>query len=186
VKSNFPKEMRRRFFSKRRNDALHRGETMKVFKIIDSGIPILGGILFLFTVIITFLQIILREFFDFSLNWSDEITQFCITWIVLFGSIWATKNNQHLNVGVKLHQKLNSRQALLIDSVLEFLIAIVAAVAAYRGAIYSFSSMNTEALSISWMKMGYVFIALPIAMMTLCYYHLKSFFKNVWLIFKKN
>jgi C4-dicarboxylate transporter DctQ subunit len=159
---------------------------MKAAKIINSGIPILGGILLLFMVTVTFLQIILREFFDFSLNWSDEITQFCITWMVLFGSIWATKNNQHLNTGVKLYHKLNSRQVFLIDSVFELLIAIVAAVIAYKSAIYSFGSMNTESLSIYWIKMGYVYIALPLAMTTLCYYHLKSFFKNVWRIFKKN
>jgi TRAP-type C4-dicarboxylate transport system permease small subunit len=152
---------------------------MKVAKIINSGVPIFGGILLSFMVIVTFLKIILREFFDFGLNWSDEIIQFCITWMVLFGSIWATKNGQHLNTGFKLHQKLNNRQVLLIDSVLDLLIAAVAAVIAYTSAIYSFSSMNKESLSITWIKMGYVFIALPLAMMTLCYYHLKSFFKNI-------
>jgi C4-dicarboxylate transporter DctQ subunit len=159
---------------------------MKLAKIINSGIPILGGALLLFMVTVTFLQIILREFFDFSLNWSDEVTQFCMTWMVLLGSIWATKNNQHLNTGFKLHKRLNSRQIFLIDSVLELLIVIVAAVIAYKSVIYSFRSMNTESLTINWIKMGYIFIALPLAMMILCYYHLKSFFKNVWLICKKN
>jgi TRAP-type C4-dicarboxylate transport system permease small subunit len=98
---------------------------MKPEKIVNSGIPILGGILLLFMVTVTFLQIILREFFNFSLNWSDEVTQLCMTWMVLFGSIWATKNNHHLNIGFKLHQKLNNRQILLIDSFLEFLMLLL-------------------------------------------------------------
>lgn len=159
---------------------------MKLGKIIDSGIPVLGGILLALLVSLTFLQIILRQFFAFSLNWSDEVSQFSTTWMVLFGSIWVTKKDRHLNTGLKLHQKLNARQIYVIDSIIALLITITVAVVAYQNAIFAFSTMDHASLSLEWLKIGYIFIALPIASLGLCYYYLKNFLKNLTLIFKKD
>jgi TRAP-type C4-dicarboxylate transport system permease small subunit len=159
---------------------------MKLEKIINFGIPILAGVLLLLMVLVTFLQIVLREFFNFSLNWSDEVSQFCMTWLALFGSIWVTKNDQHLNTGLKLHRKLNEKQVCLIDGILALLIVIIAAVVTYQTAIFSFSAMSIESLSLYWIKMGYIFIALPILMLAVFYYYLKNLFKNVLFIFKKD
>jgi TRAP-type C4-dicarboxylate transport system permease small subunit len=159
---------------------------MKLAKIINFGIPILCGVLLVLMVTLTFLQIVLREFFNSGIAWSDDVSQFCMTWLALFGSIWLTKNGQHLNTGIKLHQKLNERQICLIDGILALVIAITAAVVAYQSAIFSFSAMVIKSTSVSWLKMGYVFIALPLAMLATCYYYLKSFFKNLASIFKKN
>jgi TRAP-type C4-dicarboxylate transport system permease small subunit len=158
---------------------------MKLGKLVNFGIPIFGGMLLVAMIAITFLQIILRELCTFSLNWSDEVTQFCMTWLTLFGSIWVTKNNQHLTTGLKLQQKLNGRQVHLIESILDLVIAGFTAVVAYQSAIYSFALMAAEAVSLPWIKMGFVYIALPIAMLAMCYYHLKSFLLNLKLIFKK-
>jgi TRAP-type C4-dicarboxylate transport system permease small subunit len=137
-------------------------------------------------IVFTFLQIILRQFFSFSLNWSDEVSQFCMSWLTLFGSIWVTKNNQHINTGLKLHRKLTKRQICLIDGVLALLIAIIAAVVAYQTALFSFMSMGISSLSLNWLKMGYIFIVLPLAMLAVFYYCLKSFFKNFACVFKKD
>jgi TRAP-type C4-dicarboxylate transport system permease small subunit len=158
---------------------------MKLGKLIDPGIPILGGVLLAIMLVLTFLQIVLRECFDFTLNWSDEVAQFCLTWLALFGSIWATKNNQHLNTGLKLHKKLNERQINLIDGIIDLVIAFIAAVVAYQTAIFAFTTMGADSLSIPWLKMGYVFIALPLFMLAVVYYYLISFFKNITSNFKK-
>jgi TRAP-type C4-dicarboxylate transport system permease small subunit len=158
---------------------------MKSEKLVNYGIPFLCGALLVVMVALTFLQIVLRQFFQFSLNWSDEVSQFCMTWLALFGSIWATKNNQHLNTGLKLHQKLHERQICLIDGLLALVIVAVTAVVAYRNAIFASQQWGMESLSLRWLKMGYVFVALPVAMMAFCYYYLKSFFKNLARVFKK-
>jgi TRAP-type C4-dicarboxylate transport system permease small subunit len=159
---------------------------VKLNKLIDFGIPILGGVLLGLMVLLTFGQIVLRELFNFSIPWSDEVSQFCMTWLALFGSIWVTKNNQHLNTGIKLHQKLNERQICLIDSVLALFIVIIAAVVAYQTAIFSITAMGIEILTLSWLKVGYAVIALPLFMLAVCCYYLKSFFKNLARIFKKD
>jgi TRAP-type C4-dicarboxylate transport system permease small subunit len=159
---------------------------MKAHKLINFGIPFLGGALLLVIVGITFLQIVLREFFDYSFNWSDEVAQFCITWMVLIGSIWVTKNNRHLEVGIKLHKKLNERQVCLIDGILALMFAGISALVAYQSAFFALQQWTMESMSLSWMKMGYVFIALPLFMLTSCYYNLRDFYKNIRLIFKKD
>jgi C4-dicarboxylate transporter DctQ subunit len=159
---------------------------MKLEKLINSGIPIFGGVLFIIMVSLTLLQVGLRQFFAFSFNWTDEVTQFCMTWLTLLGSIWVTKHGCHLNTGLKLHQKLKKRQVYFIDSILALIIAGVAAVVAYRSAMFSLITMSISPLSLLWVKMGYIYIVLPIAMLAQCYYYLKSFIQNLILTFKKN
>jgi TRAP-type C4-dicarboxylate transport system permease small subunit len=157
---------------------------MKLKKIIDTGIPILCGVLLAGILGLTFWQVVLRNCFSGGMNWSDEVSQFFMTWLVLFGSIWASKNNQHLKTGFKLHEKLNKRLIHIIDSILDLLLIIVGVVTAYQTTIFTLERFNTTALSLLWMKMGYVFIMMPLAMLGLAYYSLKDFLKNLASIFK--
>jgi TRAP-type C4-dicarboxylate transport system permease small subunit len=159
---------------------------MKFEEIIDSGIPSLGGMLLLIIVVVTFMQIVLREFFDFSLSWSDDIAQFCMSWLTLVGSIWVTQNNRHLNTGLKLHQKLNEKITCLIDGLLALLIVIIAAVVAYQTVLLAFMAMGIESVSLRWLKMGYAYIAVPFFMLAVCYYYLKNFFENILRMFRKD
>jgi C4-dicarboxylate transporter DctQ subunit len=159
---------------------------MKLVKIIDSGIPILCGLLLIGIVLLTFMQIVMREMFDFSLVWGDEVSQFCMTWLILIGSIWITKNDQHMNTGLKMHQKLNKRQIYLIDSLLALLIVVVAMLVAYRSTIFAFQQLNTGSCTVPWIKMGYVFAGVPFAMLALSYYNFKNVFKNLVRILHKD
>jgi TRAP-type C4-dicarboxylate transport system permease small subunit len=159
---------------------------MKLDKLINSGIPIICGALLVVIVTVTFMQIVLRNIFDSGLPWYDDVAQFSMSWMVLFSTIWLTKNNQHLNTGMKLHQKLNKRSVCLIDGILGLVIAIIAAVVAYQSAVFTFLSMNVDSMAIPWLKMGYVFAMLPIAMLGVFYYYLKSFFKNLASLFKRD
>jgi TRAP-type C4-dicarboxylate transport system permease small subunit len=159
---------------------------MKLEKLVDSGIPIICGALLMGICAVTFLQIVLRNIFNSGLPWYDDVAQFFMSWLVLFSSIWLTKNNQHLNTGLKLHQKLNKRQTCLIDGILELMIAITAAVVAYQSAVFAFLAMDIGAVALPWLKMGCVYIVLPLAMLGVFYYSTKSFFKNLVLIFKKD
>jgi TRAP-type C4-dicarboxylate transport system permease small subunit len=163
-----------------------RWKAMRLRKLINSGIPFFCGVLFLVMVVITFLQIVLREGFNFTFNWSDEVAQFCMMWLVCFGSIWATINAEHLTIGIKLHEKLPEWQVCLIDGILALVILVTVGVVVYQSAIVSFSSMGMESLSLHWLKMGYVFIALPFTMLVVCFYYLKSFLKNLARIFKRD
>jgi TRAP-type C4-dicarboxylate transport system permease small subunit len=155
-------------------------------KIINIGIPILCGVLLTGILGLTFGQVVLRNCFNGGMNWSDEVSQFCMTWMVLFGSIWASKNNQHLKTGLKLHKKFNKKLVHIIDGILDLLLVIVGVVTAYQTITFTIERFNTTALSLTWIKMGYVFMAVPFAMLGLAYYSLKGFLKNLAGIFKKD
>jgi C4-dicarboxylate transporter DctQ subunit len=158
---------------------------MKLGKLINSGISILCSVLLGLIVLLSFLQIVLRDFFSYSIPWTDELSQFSMTWLALFGSIWLIQNNQHLSSGIRIHQKLKERQIHLIDGIVALVIAVTTAVIAYRSAIFSLSEMSVTALSVEGIKMGYVFIVLPLSMLCICCYYFKSFLKNLVLVFKK-
>jgi TRAP-type C4-dicarboxylate transport system permease small subunit len=159
---------------------------MKLGKLINSGIPILCGVTLVAIVGLTFGQVVLRNCFSTGMNWSDEVSQFCMTWMVLFGSIWASKNNLHLNTGLKLHRKFPERLVLLIDAILDLTLIAVGAKVAYQTAMFAFMALGIESLSLPWLKMGWVFIAMPLAMLGLCYYSLKSFWRNITGVFKRD
>jgi TRAP-type C4-dicarboxylate transport system permease small subunit len=159
---------------------------MKLEKLINFGIPIISGILLGVMVGVTFVQIVLRNIFNTGLPWYDDVAQFSMSWMVLFSTIWLTKNNQHLNTGLKLHQKLNKRTVCLIDGILALVIALIAVVVVYQSAIFAFVAMDIGAIALPWLKMGCVYIMLPIAMLGVFYYSIKSFFKNLALVFKKD
>jgi TRAP-type C4-dicarboxylate transport system permease small subunit len=158
---------------------------MKSEKLVNSGISILCGFLLVVIVTVTFAQIVLRNFFASGLPWYDEVAQICMTWLVLFGAIWATKNNQHLNTGLKLHQKLKERHIRLIDGFLELVVAIITGVVAYRIGRFSLMSMDFSIVALPWLKLGYIFIVMPVAMLAICYYYLKNCCQNLIAAFKK-
>jgi TRAP-type C4-dicarboxylate transport system permease small subunit len=159
---------------------------MKLEKIVNYGIPIFAGVMLIEMVGVTFLQIVLREFFDYNFNWSDEITQYCMMWLTFIGSIWVTKYERHISTGIKFQSKLSPRLVSLIDSFLELVIVGVAAVVAYQNTIFSIDSLSMDSTAIPGLKMGWIFIVLPVFMLTVCYYYTKKFFKDLVRVFKKD
>jgi TRAP-type C4-dicarboxylate transport system permease small subunit len=157
---------------------------MKFEKSVDECIPILSGVLLMIMVVFIFLGIVAREIFSFCLTWCDEASQYCMLWMVSLGSIYLTKRDQHLSTGLKLQQKLNKKLAALIDGFLALVTVSSAVVVAYQCLIYSFSGY--KAVSLPWLKMECVYIAVPIFMLALGYYYLKSFFGYLTFIFRKD
>jgi TRAP-type C4-dicarboxylate transport system permease small subunit len=159
---------------------------MKLGKLVDSGVPIICGILLVLIVTLTFIQIVLRDCFNVGLPWYDDVSQYFMMWIVLFSTIWLTKNNQHLNTGLKLQQKFNKSLVFLIESILSLMIAGIAGVVSYQSAIFAWESLSIDSIALPWLKMGYVFVMLPVAMLSVTYYYLKNFFRDLISLLKKD
>ena len=51
-----------------------------------------------FFVVLLFLQILMREFFGFSLSWSEELATYLFVWFVFFGASYAAKMGAHNRV----------------------------------------------------------------------------------------
>jgi TRAP-type C4-dicarboxylate transport system permease small subunit len=157
---------------------------MKIEKLFNSVIPVLCGVFLTLIIIFTFSQVVVRNFFDATIVWSDELSQFCMMWMVLIGSIYLSKYNLHINTGLKIHQKLNKRFIALIDSIIALAAVGSAGVVAYQSALFAFSGY--KAISLPWLSMVYVYIAMPLFMLAMCYYYSKNFFGNLVKVFKRD
>jgi TRAP-type C4-dicarboxylate transport system permease small subunit len=132
------------------------------------------------------MQIIFREFMSFTMNWSDEASQIFMMWMVFIGAIWCTKNGQHVTAGYRMHQNLNEKQTYLIDGILDLLIAICTAAVSYHTAIYAFSLLGADSTSLPWLKIGYIHLVQPFALLVLSAFYLKNSFKKLAGIFLNN
>ncbi len=56
---------------------------------------ILGGMIAL-----AFAQIVLRNFFDIGLQWSDELLRMLVLWVALAGAVAASRTDRHINIAV--------------------------------------------------------------------------------------
>jgi C4-dicarboxylate transporter DctQ subunit len=157
---------------------------MKIEKWFTSFIPILCTVFLALITMFIFLQVVVREFFNSTLAWSDELSQYCMMWMALIGSIYLSKYNLHINTGLKIHQNLNKRLVALIDALVALATVGSAAVVAYQSAMFAFSGY--KAISLPWLNMVFVYVAMPLFMLTMCYYYLKSFFENLVNIFKRD
>ncbi|MGD8401552.1 MAG: TRAP transporter small permease [Bacillota bacterium] len=158
---------------------------MKAGKQFDSMLQNLLGGLLLVIVGITFFQVLMRYFFKGSLAWGEEISRYIMVWMTYIGAIWLSKNGKHLNVGIKLQKKLGKKAVALIDILIDLCLMAFGLVVTYYGFLFVQSTLNYAATSITWLRMGYVFVSMPIAMFFIFYYSLQNLIKNIAGFFKK-
>ena len=51
-------------------------------------------------IVMSFLQVILRNFFDYSILWADIFSRHMILWVGFIGASLATYENKHINIDV--------------------------------------------------------------------------------------
>jgi len=75
-------------------------------------------------IVFSFLQVILRNFFDFALSWADVFTKNLVLWVGFIGAALATKEERHINIEVIakfLPSKIKSISKIIINSVAVFI-----------------------------------------------------------------
>ena len=64
--------------------------------------------IFSLTIIIALAQIILRNIFDFSISWADDLVKIAVLWIGLLGAMVASCKMEHIRIDV-LNQYLSEQ-----------------------------------------------------------------------------
>lgn len=72
-----------------------------LFKFLDNIESYACQILLCFFVIILFLQIFLRVFFNYVIPWSEEISRFAFVWFVFLGAAYAARLGAHNRVTIQ-------------------------------------------------------------------------------------
>lgn len=74
----------------------------KIFLSVDKKLAqVEAGILILtlsIMILLAFLQVILRNFFSYSIIWGDPFLRHLVLWIGFLGASMATKENRHINI----------------------------------------------------------------------------------------
>ena len=120
--------------------------------------------LLLFVVGLTFFQILGRLILHTYLPWGEEASRFVAIWITFIGAIYLMKTHEHLSVGIRVHSSLPPRIIAAIDAVLDLCIGSISLIAAYHSALFTWASMDYRASSLVWLRMGLVFLPVPVGM----------------------
>ena len=115
-------------------------------------------------VMIVFMQVIMRYFFNTSITWSEELSRYIFIWQVWLGSSIAFVDNQHIRVDLifSIFKSENSQKVLhLINNIIWFSFNVFLV---YVG-VKLLGSMNARNALSSGMRLPlvYVYAALPVS-----------------------
>jgi len=82
-------------------------------------------------VIMAVVQIVLRQFFDGSIAWADELVKIIVLWLAMVGSIAAARDNRHIRIDVLSHI-LPDKLVLLSRAIVDLFAAAVCAMIAWQ------------------------------------------------------
>jgi TRAP-type C4-dicarboxylate transport system permease small subunit len=112
-----------------------------------------------------FAQVIYRYVLKQPLSWSEEVSRYLFSCVTLFGAVLLYRGNSHINMSLlKDLIKVKFVQTLL-DILAQVLVLVFLGVVIRYGFPMSVQIIKFSVISPSmpWLKMGYVFMLLPVA-----------------------
>jgi TRAP-type C4-dicarboxylate transport system permease small subunit len=115
-----------------------------------------------FVLVVTFLQVILRNFFHSGITWGDDISRHLVFWIAMFGASLATSDGRHINVEI-LPRFLSDRWKYLNRVMLEAVAVVICAFLFYYSTNFvKFEREAQEALVSLNIQIWVIALAFPI------------------------
>lgn len=103
---------------------------MKIFKAIENILGYLENTLLVIfltvTVVMAFLQVILREFWSTGILWADVFLRHLVLWIGFFGAALAAKESRHFSIDI-----FTKRLPPIMRRIVQVLLNLSAAVVCY-------------------------------------------------------
>lgn len=119
-------------------------------------------------VVVAFLQIIFREFFDTGVFWANELIRLMVLWLAMVGAVAACRDNRHIRIDLISHL-LPDKFVTMIRIVVDLFAAVVCGIVAWL--VWEFVKLEVE-LEFTVLGDLPVFpahIIVPIAFALLCY-----------------
>lgn len=137
----------------------------KILQVFDNGLyhteNVLIFVIIGIMVILSFLQVILRNFFNTGLLWADIFLRHLVLWVGFIGASLATRSDRHINID--LFSRLAPKRYIVPIKIITQLFAIVIGIILAR-ASYLFVVSEKEAGSIVFSNIPtwYIQIILPV------------------------
>ena len=115
----------------------------------------------MFTVVLIFIQVVMRYRFNNSLSWSEELARYIFIWQTWIGVSYATKNRTHLRI-THFRDRLSEKGKKIIEILVYIIWIGFAFFAAYKGYLLAIQiagfGQRSPALGL---PMEYAYMAIP-------------------------
>jgi len=113
-------------------------------------------------------QIVLRQLFDGSLVWADELIKIIVLWLAMVGSIAAARDNRHIRIDLLSHV-LPTRMVMLARVVVDLFAAVVCGIIAWQAWRYLQLEIEFGETVLVSKPAWVAHIIVPAAFLIICY-----------------
>ena len=118
-------------------------------------------VLLVLMVILVSLGVFFRYFLDAALAWYDEFASYLLVWLTFYGSVVASYRQRHIGFDLLLEQMMPGTRKL-VEAIAECFVLGFQVVLFYYGWLLMHRMGDETAVSLVWIKMGWVYSVLPI------------------------
>ncbi len=142
---------------------------------LDKGLEVILSLLLGVMVLNVLWQVASRYIFNDPSIFTDELARYLLIWIGLMGAAYASGKNMHVAIGL-LKTKLNGKQQVIQDKIIFLLIIVFALLVLIIGGarlVYISFQLGQQSSSMQ-IPLGYVYLALPLSGLLICFYSLSD------------
>ena len=110
-----------------------------------------------FTIVLCFIQIILRYFTFLSMRpfaWGDEVLRLSAIWVIFLGLSIGVREGAHFTVDLFLNKIKSEKARRAVDLTIDILVMAILTLLTYKGAVYTItntmSSLQNIQISMAW------------------------------------
>ena len=116
-------------------------------------------------------QIVLRNFFDYSLFWGDEMLRLMVLWLTIAGGLAASRLDKHISIAV-VDRFLPARAQLITKVIIDIFTASICALFAWHSARFVMGSYEYGDTLMRSVPAWALQIILPIGFSLMAFRHL--------------
>ncbi|HEY7714025.1 MAG TPA: TRAP transporter small permease [Candidatus Binatia bacterium] len=119
-------------------------------------------LLLVMVVALVSLGVFFRYVLDASLAWYDEFASYLLVWLTFYGAVAASYRRRHIGFDLVVNRFMPGTRRL-VEIAAEFCVLAVQFVLLYYGWVLMQKMGDETAISLPWVKMGWIYSVLPIA-----------------------
>lgn len=129
-------------------------------------------------------QIVLRNFFDIGLPWSDELLRMLVLWVALAGAVAASRYDKHINIAV-LDRFLSLKVKKWVSLLIHLFTVVICAIVAWFCLQFVLTSREYEDLILGNVPAWWLQSALPIGFVLIVWRYLLFLLADIVALFSR-
>jgi TRAP-type C4-dicarboxylate transport system permease small subunit len=136
-------------------------QTRRIFAGLVDIVEAWAMFLLVLLVVVVCLGVFFRYVLDSSLAWYDEFASYLLVWLTFYGSVSASYHNRHIRFSTVL-ERLTPETRTKFETLAELFVLAFQSVLLYYGWLLMRKMGDETAVSLVWVKMGWVYSVLPV------------------------